>query len=134
MSIRELVSVCKSSQKCWDVVAAMLAAPGACSINAVDALGRTALSWAALNANTGLVIALLASGADPAIADADGRTPLEVVLAAPPACKNERFFAPWRSGRIYDVVSVLQLASLPLSPQSPPPPPAGARVETRGSG
>jgi hypothetical protein len=48
------------------------------SINARDTRGRTALLLAVLHRRDSVVRALLARGADPNIADADGRTPLAV--------------------------------------------------------
>jgi len=51
-------------------------------INAVDALGRTALMIATENAQAAAVDALLAHGADPNIADARGRTPLAIARAS----------------------------------------------------
>ncbi len=51
-------------------------------IDAVDALGRTALMLATLNAQAPAVELLLAHGANPNIADAQGRTPLSVARAS----------------------------------------------------
>ncbi len=51
------------------------------AIDAVDALGRTALMLATLNGQAAAVEALLAHGANPNVADAQGRTPLGVAHA-----------------------------------------------------
>ncbi len=51
-------------------------------LNARDALGRTALMLAILNGHTDAVAVLLASGADPRVADAQGVTPLQAARAA----------------------------------------------------
>ena len=51
-------------------------------LNARDALGRTALMLATLNGQADAVAALLAYGADPRLADAQGVTPLQAARAA----------------------------------------------------
>jgi hypothetical protein len=51
-------------------------------LNARDASGRTALMLATLNGRAGAVAALLAYGADPHLADAQGVTPLAAARAA----------------------------------------------------
>ncbi|GAC1664058.1 MAG: hypothetical protein NVS9B2_01120 [Steroidobacteraceae bacterium] len=52
------------------------------STEARDEGGRTALMWATLNGRSDAVDVLLKRGADPSAADAQGRTPLQVALAA----------------------------------------------------
>ncbi len=60
-------------------IQAILDAP--VDIDAVDAVGRTALMLATLNAKESAVELLLSHGANPNIADAQGRTPLTVARA-----------------------------------------------------
>lgn len=128
----QLVPACKLRKPSWGAIAAMLAAPGACSVNARDERGRTALSWAALKAKTTLVVALLGSGADPAIADSEGHTPLDLALSSEPTGADARFAWPERwAARIAIVADLLRLAS-PLPP-SPLPPRSGG-LKRRASG
>ncbi len=57
-------------------VEALLA--GGLDVDAVDAEGRTPLSWAAETGNAAIADRLLAAGANPAIKDRKGRTPLAI--------------------------------------------------------
>jgi len=81
-----MLRLCGDKMVRGDVVATLLATPGACSVNARDDRGRTALSWASLGANADLVKALLLSGADPASVDSEGHTALDLAIAARREC------------------------------------------------
>lgn len=84
VSCEVLTTACKQFDMRVDVVAVMLSAPGACSVNARDSLGRSALSLAAISYNELLVSALLAAGADSSSVDCNGRTALQLARATQP--------------------------------------------------
>lgn len=56
------------------------ATPAADTADATDALGRSALWWAAHDGRAGALDRLLAAGQDPAAADLDGETPLHAAI------------------------------------------------------
>lgn len=82
-----LISACKQFDTRVDVVAALLSAPGACSVNARDSLGRSALTWAAMCDNNRLVAALLAAGANPSYVDCYGCTALFLARTTEPGAR-----------------------------------------------
>lgn len=137
--VAELINACRKKGARADVVCAIVASPGACSVNARDWQGRTALSWATLAVDVVLVKALLGSGADVSSRDRKGYTALDLALAARPTGFDDidvEMRADWRA-RMDTVAHVLRLAHLQAPPAPlllpPQPPPQGRGAMRRAS-
>lgn len=68
-----------------------------------DHLGHTALTWAANSGQVEAILMLLASGADPTLADASGRSPAD---SAAMMAANETL--PWRQQRLQEAAELLR--------------------------